>query len=282
MKNYFLLLFMVGFIACNDTGNKTDKEIAQNQEIFTNLDSANKPDDTPVVSEITQPLPPDSCVKTLLTTIENFKVWKLERGGAIVFKAKLAIDADGSPRAYCPGNKGLDYTANAGKPGNWYGVVTNSHGDPVIQQSTDPFPGCYVSPTTLSDKNLPKDNPLKYCNSEEIPFIVLPKKVLDLGGIRIGDLAYVYNTKNKKDCFALFADGGPGGKLGEGSIYLAKTLGINSNARSGGTTDGIIYVVFPQSGKGNGFLRSLEDIEQSASAELIKIGGKSIIGCIDL
>ena len=38
---------------------------------------------------------------------------------------RFTADADGSPRAYCPGNKGLDFTANAGKEGHWYGVVTD-------------------------------------------------------------------------------------------------------------------------------------------------------------
>jgi hypothetical protein len=152
----------------------------------------------------------------------------------------------------------------------------------VIQKDTDPFPGCYVSPTTLSDKTLPEYDPLKYCNSEKIPFIVLPKKVTDLGGIRIGDFAYVYNSRNGKGCFALFADGGPAGKLVEGTIALAERLGINSNPRSGGTPGGVIYLVFPRSGKGNGYLRTAAEIDQNASREWQKLGGKSIIGCLGL
>jgi len=279
MKNYHFLLLLAGIASCHSANNRNTTMVGDSALADTVSDIAFH--DPAQVQDTTDTLPPVRCEKTWLTTIENSKVWKLQQG-AIVFKAKMAIDADGSPRAYCPDNRGLDYTANAGGPGNWYGIVTNERGEPVIQKDTDPCPGCYVSPTTLSDKMLPKDNPLKYCNSEKIPFIVLPKKVLDLGGIRIGDLAYVYNTNNRKSCFALFADGGPAGKLGEGSIYLAEQLGIRSNPRSGGASEGIIYLVFPRSGKGNGYMPALEEIDQMAARELQKLGGKGIIECLGL
>lgn len=38
--------------------------------------------------------------------------------------------------------------ANAGRPDNWWGIVTR-HGEPVIQGANDPAPGCYVSTTSL-------------------------------------------------------------------------------------------------------------------------------------
>lgn len=225
---------------------------------------------------------PVNCDKTLLTTIENFQVWKLNNSKAVVFNAKMTIDADGSPNAYCPDNKGLDFTANAGKPGNWFGIVTDSNGKPVIQKNSDPTPGCYVSPTTLVDKTLSKENPLKYVNSEKIPFIALPPELLILGNIRIGDFAYVYNTKNKKASFAIFADGGPRKKLGEGSVFLAEQLGINKSPRNGGTGKGIIYIIFPRSGKGNGTLRTPDEINSLGQAELNKIGGAAIIDCLQI
>jgi hypothetical protein len=47
----------------------------------------------------------------------------------------------------------LDVLANAGDPGNRYGVVTdtgNDDGDPIVQNATDPCPGAYISTTSLN------------------------------------------------------------------------------------------------------------------------------------
>lgn len=225
--------------------------------------------------------PTVNCDISLKTTIETFKVYKHNPSGAILFKAKMAIDADGSPRAYGPGNTGLDYTANAGSSGNWWGVVTDSYGNPVIQGSGDPYPGMYVSTTSLVNSSYGTTNPLRYTNSEAVPFFVLPSAVTALGNISLGDIAYVYNTSNGMGCYAVFADGGPAGKLGEGSIYLANQLGINSNPRTGGTASGIIdYIVFPQSGAGQGTIPSISQINSIGTAKITSVGGTGITTCI--
>ncbi len=223
-----------------------------------------------------------NCNLTLKTTIQGFKVYKHNPSGAIMFRAKFAIDADGSPRAYGPNNSGLDYTANAGSPGNWWGIVTNSNGTPVIQGSTDPYPGMYVSPTSLVNTAYTAKNPLRYVNSEAIPFYVLPSAVTQLAGIKLGDVGYVYNTVTGIGCYAIFADGGPAGKLGEGSIYLANKLGVNSNARNGGTSQGIIdYVVFPNSGSGQGVHKTIAQIDAVGAAMIATVGGTGIVGCLN-
>jgi hypothetical protein len=222
-----------------------------------------------------------SCTMTLKTTIEGFKVYKHNSSGAIMFKAKMAIDADGSPRAYGPNNSGLDYTANAGHAGNWWGIVTNNSGNPIIQGSNDPYPGMYVSTTSLVSNAYNANNPLHYVNSEAIPFFVLPSAVTQSGNIHLGDIGYVYNTMTGQGCYAIFADGGPAGKLGEGSIYLANQIGINPNARNGGTTLGIIdYVVFPGSGSGQGVHKTVAEINTIGSAQMAAAGGTSIVNCL--
>lgn len=224
-----------------------------------------------------------NCNLTLKTTIQGFKVYKHNPSGAIMFRAKFAIDADGSPRAYGPNNSGLDYTANAGYPGNWWGIVTNSNGTPYVQVSTDPYPGMYVSPTSLVNTAYTAKNPLRYVNSETIPFYVLPSAVTQLAGIQLGDIAYVYNTVTGLGCYAIFADGGPAGKLGEGSIYLADKLGINSNARTGGTSQGIIdYIVFPGSGSGQGVHKTIAQIDAIGAAMIATVGGTGITGCLNV
>jgi len=223
-----------------------------------------------------------NCDLTLKTTIQGFKVYKHNPSSAIMFRAKLTIDADGSPRAYGPNNSGLDYTANAGSPGNWWGVVTNNSGNPIIQGSGSPYPGMYVSTTSLINTAYAATSPFRYVNSEAIPFFVLPSAVKTLGNIQLGDIGYVYNTVTGLGCYAIFADGGPAGKLGEASIYLANQIGVNSNARTGGTSQGIIdYIVFPGSGSGQGVHKTIAQINTIGAAKIATVGGTGITACLN-
>lgn len=223
-----------------------------------------------------------NCNLTYLTTIENFDVYTHNQSGAILYRAKFAVDADGCPRAYGPNDTGLDWTANAGYPGNWWGIVTDVNGDPIIQGPGDPYPGMYVSSTSLVQSGYSNFNPLRYVDSENIPFIALPSSLQTLANISMGDLVYAKNTTNGNTCFAYLADTGPGGKLGEGSIYLATTLGLNGSPRNGGTSLPIIdYVVFPQSGLGQGTHLTLAQINNMGLTELTAVGGTGLPDCLD-
>ncbi|HEX4603317.1 MAG TPA: glycoside hydrolase family 75 protein, partial [Candidatus Angelobacter sp.] len=84
-------------------------------------------------------------------------------------------------------------------------------------------------------------------------------------GVNLGDLAVVVNTANGKRAYAIYADVGPNGKIGEGSIALAKALGIDAKPRDGGVSGSIVYLVFPKSGLGQGKLRTLGEINASGS-----------------
>lgn len=230
------------------------------------------------IKDISQVL---SCDLTYLTTIENFMVWEHNPSGAILFRAKMAIDADGCPRAYGPDNTGLDWTANAGYPGNWWGIVTDAYGEPIIQGAGDPYPGMYVSSTSLVCSGYADTNPLRYVDSENIPYIALPSALQSLAGIVKGDLAFVRNSSNGYTSCAYFADTGPAGKLGEGSMFLADRLGINSSPKTGGTSLGIIdYIVFPQSGFGQGVCLSVEEIDSLGQINIDAAGGESIADCL--
>jgi hypothetical protein len=158
--------------------------------------------------------------------------------GGTLFEAGMSIDAGGAPHAYHPdGKSGLDDLRNAGGPGNWYGVVTDNgqpDGNPVVQTSTDPAPGFYVSYTSLQDSNKKKNNPLRYVDSETIPYIVVPPQLLTgMAGVKLGDFATVLNTKNQKLQHAIVADLGPRNRIGEGSIALAKAIGVPLGAQAG-------------------------------------------------
>ena len=188
-------------------------------------------------------------------------IWKLPEKNGFFYTAEMSIDADGAPKAYHKdNNKALDYLANAGYSGNWWGIATDSNNIPYVQDINDPAPGYYVSTTALIDFNYHKSNPARYVNSSEIPFFVLPSgKSL---GAQLGDYGVVYNKNNGKICYAIYADIGPTDHLGEGSIALAEKLGINSNAKYGGTySDSIVYLVFPKSGIGQGTIVTKEQIK---------------------
>lgn len=211
----------------------------------------------------------------LLVIIQGFKVY-LHASGAISFKAKFHIDADGSPRAYGPDDTGLDATNNAkDRNGNWVGVMVDSLKNPIIQKEGDPYPNLYVSQTTLFDEKYPISDTRRFVNSEKIPYIALPPDLLTLSGITIGDICYAYNPTTQKGSYAIFADIGREGQLGEGSIYLAKQLGItNLDPRTGGLDgEAVQYVIFPKSGLGNGKHRSITEIEQIGKAKMLGIGG---------
>lgn len=182
---------------------------------------------------------------TLIETVGTVKVYSIDN--ALCWCAGLAVDADGSPHAYAPtgsGLRGLDYLANAGEPGNWYGLVCVKPNVPVVQGPNDPAPGYYVSATALFDRSKKISDPRRYVDSECVPYISISQLLMKQGAKK-GDLAFVYCRATKMSSPALVADIGPRRKLGEGSIALAEALGVNSSPKNGGAGSGVVYVVFP-------------------------------------
>lgn len=165
----------------------------------------------------------------------------------------MDIDADGAPRAYAFPEDGLtplDHLANAGEPGNWFGVITDSgrhDGLPVKQGPNDPAPGYLISTTALQDHTKAITDPRRYVDSATIPYIVVPHELLKQG-VQLGDLCVV--EYRGAVAGAIVADVGPEGKLGEGSIALAQALGIPSSPKNGGTSFSVKYTVFPGTSKG--------------------------------
>jgi hypothetical protein len=168
---------------------------------------------------------------------------------AFFFEAGMMIDADGAYHAYHPKpGVGLDYLANAGQLGDWWALVTDNGlpgGNPIVQGATDPAPGYFISTTSLEDTSKKRTDPRRYVDAESIPFFVLPGK--PKLGASLGDFGIAVNPSNRKACGCIFADTGPKNKIGEGSIALAKALGIPSSPKHGGVAHGIVYLVFPGS-----------------------------------
>jgi len=220
--------------------------------------------------------PPAACSRSLIfnfeaNQVDNLRevpVWRMPDSSAFFFEDGMTIDADGAPNAYNPDNTGLDDLANAGSPGHWGALAVDHDGMPFIQGLDDPFPGYYVSTTSLSDRSKKPSDPTKYVDASKIPFIVLPREVTVQTGARLGDFAVVLNVRNGKTSNAIFADVGT---MGEGSVALADNLGLWSNAREGGTRRGIFYLVF--TGSGNGKPRSNDEINEQAESLVRDWGG---------
>jgi hypothetical protein len=205
--------------------------------------------------------------------------------GALLWNAGLAIDADGAPDAYAPADSGLaplDALADAGKPGDWYGVVTDNgrpSGTPIVQGPRDPDPGYDISTTALVDPTLPEDDPRRFVDAESVPYLAVPPELLHTGA-HLADVAMVVRAATGTRSPAVVADVGPRRKLGEGSVALANALGIDSNARHGGAGAGVACVLF--SGSRRGWPRALDDITAQAEELFAEWGGMARLASLNL
>lgn len=156
----------------------------------------------------------------------------------IVFTAGMSIDADGSPFTYAPRHSGLptldDLSNGQDSKGRPVGYATDDRGVPYIQTTGHPAPGYYVSTTSLQWKEYGKGDPRRYIDSELFPFIALPGGHYGRWGVVLGCSCTVKRTDNGRSHDGIFADVGPGSRVGEASIRMARALGVDGNARTGG------------------------------------------------
>jgi hypothetical protein len=188
--------------------------------------------------------------------------------GSVTFVAGATLDGDGangqagqSP-CYAPlsyGGSTLDVIGNAGRPGNWWGVVTDNgqaNGTPIVQGESDPAPGAYISMTALNlfgpdGAALPDSSPFKYVDSATVPYISLPAIVIQSArGVVVGCRCVVTNRQNGASVVGVVADSGNNDHIGEISAACAKALGLRvgilHEANGGGASRAIIgYEFFP-------------------------------------
>lgn len=169
-------------------------------------------------------------------------------------------------------NSGLDYLANAGEPGNFYGLAKTKAGVPFVQGPNDPAPGYYVSQTSLGDPAHPESSPLHYVDSSRVNYVALPPSAAKLG-VKKGDYVVAINWKNGKVAGAIYGDTGndTDDDLGEGSIALAAELGVTGTPKGGGRHEDIVYVVFP--GSTEGFPKDPSRVSGRGLLEFAKWGG---------
>ena len=216
------------------------------------------------------------------------------------FIADMQVDADGAPNAYHPDNIGLDFLANAGRPGNWFGIATDDRGEPYIQKEGK-YAGYYISTTGFVNGKYKPDDARRYVDSSTIPYFVLPRNFKSLApgadAMRKGDLgAVIYESDFMAGAsvsqlvYAIYGDVGPThtpekNHLGEGSIALAKALGHNPLVNRRGhlralrsITTELVYILFPGSGTGKHL--SADEIDQRGQAALEERGGEELLATI--
>jgi hypothetical protein len=136
---------------------------------------------------------------------------------------KGSVCADGAPNAYRPGDTGLDYLANAGKPGNWWGIVTDESGLPVVQSPADPSPNSYVSQTAMARPGYEPHDQNRYIDASRIPYVVLPRNVEQLiprsiyERLEKGDIARA--SYRGVTVIGIYAEVGPAWTLDVGTVH---------------------------------------------------------------
>ena len=224
-----------------------------------------------------------SCPASTLFSIGGIPIQQLTGDTAFFWLSGLNVDADGSPNAYNPENTGIDYLANAGSPGNWWGIATDSNGNPYIQgqyppNGYAPYPGYYVSNTSLEYTQYSAWDPRRYVNAVNMTFFVLPgTSAIRNTGVKLGDYGFIYWSQTGRSVYAIYADVGPTTSIGEGSVLTNVNLGSNPYNSKGrvtiGIDSGVYTVVFPGSGAKYGIASTQTQINTNGAAAFAAWGG---------
>jgi hypothetical protein len=142
----------------------------------------------------------------------------------------MSVDVDGAPKSYGPDDKkALDFELNAHvgakKSGKIVGYLVDKSGKPIIQGSSDPAPGFFISTTGYHDINNSKvTDPRRYVNAAEINYTLLATSAKNKG-VETGDFCVVHAIKKNKTVFAIVGDTG-NSRGTEGSLALLQRLGF--------------------------------------------------------
>lgn len=178
------------------------------------------------------------------------KPYSAQPDGSYIVKTGMMIDGDGSPHCYAPegsGLVGLDYLANGGRPGDWWGLACDGEGNPYIQGKNTPAyddssKGFYVSTTSYVHRGFGQNDPHCYLNAETELYVVVPSMFRrSVRGVVLGCKCVV--EYNGKEVEAVTGDIGP--DFGEASIAVAHALGIPGSPKSGGVQSGVVYRFYP-------------------------------------
>ena len=113
----------------------------------------------------------DGCDYRAKRCASQADVFQLPGTNACYFTTKMAIDADGAPKAYYPGEY---YPSNAHGAFDWLDNLNpaDEHGVQG-QDAQGPAPGFIVSGTALVDPGHNSNDARKYVDASSIPYVVL-------------------------------------------------------------------------------------------------------------
>lgn len=166
-------------------------------------------------------------------------------GSVMQFTADMACCSDGSPTSYAPNNKGDDYTANAGHPGDWWGVVTKN-GNPVIQNGVapqQPNKGYYISCTAYFRSKYQETDVRRWLDARVVPYVVVTSGLRSkVPPIVLGCRATVEYNGKIIECVT----GEIGPDLGEASQHVCSLFGLSPNPKNGGSSERVFkYKIYP-------------------------------------
>jgi hypothetical protein len=211
-----------------------------------------------------------------IDTLQTGTVWVLKDlpKEAFLTIGTIATDWDGDPMAYGdkhrhPGLAPHDHMGNAGRSGNWWGVVTNTRhktGLPIEQSGiapAQPFKNYMISATKLVDMAYPEDDVRRWTDATKIPYVALPnsRRSMVKIGLKTGCYCLLVNLQTMKFCFGVYADSKAATpRMGEISKRAVDLIG---------KPDGSVFIlVFPASGLGQGVIPDEETIQAKGREEL--------------
>lgn len=182
--------------------------------------------------------------------------------GCYEVDAWMECDGDGangqsSLPCYAPhGVPSLDLLANAGHPGNWWGILTDNgraDGNPVVQDATQPAPGAYISTTSYQFSHYPNGSPMpardvnRYLDAAAVLFIVVPRSFQrGVPGVVLGCYCEVWRPGRDGGALdmttGIVGDIGP--KFGEASLAMCKLFDPQASCR-GSNIGRVSYRVWP-------------------------------------
>lgn len=131
----------------------------------------------------------------------------------------------------------------------------------------DPLSGLSIAPTALHDRTKKESDRGRYVDTNDLPYLCLSVgRIFRRTRAALGDFAVVINPRNHRLCHAIIGDARPKA-FGAGSIYLAQALGLRTDPGMGGSADrGVLIVVFPGSGAGQGTIPTIDQLQRRGAA----------------
>lgn len=169
----------------------------------------------------------------------------------------------------------------------WVGVALDHGGSPYVQGPRDPFPGAYLSKSTLQDERYTEQQVERYADATVIPYVALPGHINSQTSAGAGDLVAVVMLSDPgpkrratpRLAFGIVGDVAPKSSNGEASRALCANLGVPSGLTERNAE--FVWIVFPRSRESDpskrGWWKDVEALVGRARARFEGWGGLELI-----